>query len=368
MKRRTFLFRSLAALGQLGIALPARAQTPLAARRPSVTLAVGGDTVLGFNLQDHFDEQRALGRTRSELFDMYIRGIYPLLQRADLAIVNLECPFTERGEKLPKNFNFRARIEMVELLARASIDVVSTANNHAMDYGVEGMRDTMAALDGAGIGHFGTGNNLADARRPLIVERNGLRLGFLGYYFQNEADMIEPPEIFALADRPGTAGCYTDLDGIRNMVSEDVTALAREVDAVIPYFHWGKEGSYSVQLYQFELAYLAINSGARAVLGAHPHRLQGVEVYRGAPIFYSLGNFIYGGAWNPTDKLTMIAELTIEPDQVTASVVPVQFTRWPEAVFQPFVLQDEARSQAIARIAELSAGFRTTLPMLRPGA
>jgi len=355
-----FLYRSLAALGQLGIGLPAVAQSGT----PSVTLAVGGDTVLGFNLQDHLDEQLALGRTRSELFDMYIRGVYPVLHQADLAIVNLECPFTERGEKLSKNFNFRARTEMVELLTRASIAAVSTANNHAMDYGAEGMEDNIRTLDGAGIGHFGTGHTLDEARRPLILERNGLRLGFLGYYFQNADDMIEPPEIFALGDRPGAAGCYTDLAQIKAMVSEDVAALVPEVDAVIPFFHWGKEGSYNVQGYQFELAYLCISQGARAVLGAHPHRLQGVEIYKGAPIFYSLGNFIYGGVKNPNDTLTMIAQLRIDRERVEASVVPVQFTNWPDAPFQPFVLQDDARAQAIARIAELSAGFRRTLPML----
>ncbi len=116
MKRRTFLFRSLATLGQLGAALPvllrsgpARAQ---AAGTPSVTIAAAGDTVLGFNLQDHFDEQLALGRSRDELFSLYVSGVRDLLGSADLAVVNLECPITERGEKLAKNFNFRARPEM----------------------------------------------------------------------------------------------------------------------------------------------------------------------------------------------------------------------------------------------------------------
>jgi poly-gamma-glutamate capsule biosynthesis protein CapA/YwtB (metallophosphatase superfamily) len=363
MKRRAFLIRSLSALGQFGVGLAATAQDRSGA--PSVTIAAAGDTVLGFNLQDHFDEQLALGRTRAELFDLYGRGIREVLGAADIAIVNLECPFTERGEKLAKNFNFRARPEMVEILKRASIDAVTVANNHAMDYGVEGMTDTRATLDAAGIGHFGTGDDLDAARRPLIVERNGLTIGFLGYYFQVQDDMHEPPQIYALPGKPGASGCYTDLQRIKAMVSEDVAALATDVDAVIPFFHWGKESQYLVRDYQIEIAQLCIRRGARAVLGAHPHRLQGVQVFDGAPIFYSLGNFIYGGVKNPSDTLTMIAQLTIDRERVTASIVPVQFTNWPDAPFQPFVLRGEARTRAITRISELSAGFPRTLPMLR---
>jgi len=366
MKRRSFLFRSLAALGQAGLALPALAQSPSggARRSPAVTIAAVGDTVLGFNLQDHFDAQLALGRTREELVDLYFGGVRELLGRADLAVANLECPFTERGEKLTKNFNFRARPELVEILKRGGIDAVSLANNHAMDFGVEGMRDTMQTLDAAGIGHFGTGTTLGDARQALILERNGLRLGLLGYYFQSTEDMLEPEQIYALADRPGVAGCYTDFPQIRDMVGADVATLVPQVDVVIAYFHWGKEGKYVVGDYQRELAHLCIERGARAVLGAHPHRLHGVEVHQGAPIFYSLGNFVYGGIKNPEDTLTMVAQLRIDRERVEADVVPVRYTNWPDAPFQPVILAGAERSKAMARIAELSSGFPRTLPSL----
>jgi poly-gamma-glutamate capsule biosynthesis protein CapA/YwtB (metallophosphatase superfamily) len=368
MRRRTFLFRSLAALGQAGLALPALGQSASGnggRANPSITIAAAGDTVLGFNLQDHFDAQLALGRTREELFDLYFHGVRELLGKADLAVVNLECPFTERGEKLAKNFNFRARAELVEILKRGGIAAVSVANNHAMDFGVEGMRDTMQVLDSAGIGHFGTGNTLNDARQPLILERNGLRVGFLGYYFQSSEDMLEPAEIHALRDRPGVAGCYTDLPQMRNMVREDMAGLVPQVDVVIPFFHWGKEGKYVVGEYQTELAHLCIELGARAVLGAHPHRLHGVEVHDGAPIFYSLGNFVYGGIKNPEDTLTMVARLRIDRQKVDAEVVPVRYTNWPDAPFQPVVLEGAERAKAMARITELSSGFRRTLPALR---
>jgi poly-gamma-glutamate synthesis protein (capsule biosynthesis protein) len=387
MRRRDFLLRSAGLLGGLGLArevlaqsgetmpAPAAADDTLryvapapadsaAAAIPSVRLAVGGDTTPGYNLEAHFDEQIAAGVDREVLWPLYFSGIRSELEAADLAIVNLECTLTERGEKLPKNFNFRARPELVQILREGSVDVVTLANNHMSDYGPEGVDDTITVLDAAGIRHFGAGANLGAARRPLIVERNGLKLGFLGYYFQAGEDMIEPREVYATEKRHGVAGCYKSLGCIRKMVREDVSKLVPQVDLAIPYFHWGWEGHYEVRDYQIELAHLCVDLGCRAVFGCHPHRLQGIEVYHGAPIFYSLGNFVYGGNKDPQDKLSLIARVKLAKAGVEADVVPIQITRWPEAPFQPFVLEGAEREQALVRIAELSAGLPDTLPQL----
>ncbi len=328
-------------------------------------LAAAGDTTLGYNLEAHFDEKLALGVSGESLFPLYMANVRPILEWADVAMVNLECPFTERGEPLLKNFNFRARPELVEILKAGKVDAVTLANNHLKDYGDEGVLDTVATLDGAQIAHFGAGANLSEARRPLILERQGVRLGFLGYYFQADPDMIEPEAVYATAQSPGVAGCYKDLECMERMVSEDVASLVPQVDAVIPYFHWGKEGSSWVRDYQVRLAHRCVDLGCRAVLGAHPHRLQGVEVYRGAPIFYSLGNFVFGGNKDPKDKLSAIARLRVpRVGPVEADLVPVQITRWPEAAFQPFVLEGPDKEAALARIATLSRGFTVTLPQL----
>ena len=331
-----------------------------------VTLAVAGDTTLGYNLQTHVDEMLEGGVLREYVWPVYPRGIRDVLDAADLALVNLECPFTERGEKLTKNFNFRARPELVQILQSASVDVVTLANNHLMDYGREGLEDTIATLDAAKIAWFGAGEKDKVARRPLILKRNGLRIGFIGYYFQAAPDMLEPAVMYAQPRRPGVAGCFEDLDCMRALVREDLKKLVRKVDAAIPYFHWGKEGSYDVRDYQIELAHLCVDLGARAVLGAHPHRLQGIEVYRGAPILYSLGNFMFGGNKDPEDKLSMIARLEIaRKGDVECELVPIQVTTWPDFPFQPFVLEGDARSAALARIAELSRPFTSTLPQFQ---
>jgi poly-gamma-glutamate synthesis protein (capsule biosynthesis protein) len=268
--------------------------------------------------------------------------------------------------KLDKNFNFRARPELVKILQDGSVDVVTLANNHLADWGDDGVKDTIDTLDHAHIHHFGAGTSLKQARHPAVLERHGRKVGFLGWYFQADPDMIEPPDVYATKKHAGVAGCYKDLDCIRKMVREDLESLAKKVDFMVPYFHWGHEGSYQVRDYQIELAHQCVDAGARAVLGAHPHRVQGIEVYRGTPVFYSLGNFVYGGIKEPKDSLTMIARLSLASQSVTADVVPVQFTRWPDAPFQPFVLQGDARDDALTRIAHLSSSFSATLPQLGP--
>jgi len=370
VRRRDFLLCLSALLAlqwreKVGLSPLAWADTLAAPSEPSVLLAAAGDTVLGFNLEAHFDAQLEAGADREELWPLYFSGVADVLHRADAAVVNLECPFTERGVMIPKNFNFRARPELIEILKTGGIDIVTLANNHVMDYGAIGMEDTLKTLKEAGIAHFGAGMTLGQARRPAIIERHGLRIGFLGYYFQTAADMLEPRELFATNTNAGVAGCYVNPRCIRQQVTEDVSALIPSVDTVIVYFHWGKEGSLTVQDYQIRLAHLCIDLGCKAVLGAHPHRFQGIEVYREAPIFYSLGNFVYGGRKDPPDKLSAIALLRLSRDQpVTAELIPIQFTRWPEAPFRPIVLAEAERNQVLERIAALSAGFPGTLPVL----
>jgi poly-gamma-glutamate capsule biosynthesis protein CapA/YwtB (metallophosphatase superfamily) len=377
MRRRHFLLGLPALLAGLWNPLRQTDRTGRAATKPieseavrrsplRMLIAAAGDTVLGFNLQDHVDAQLEAGIMREQLWPLYFGGVQEILAKADLTVLNLECPFTERGDRFVKNFNFQARPELIDILKAGLVNVVSLANNHVMDYGGIGLEDTLNTLDGAGIAHFGAGATLARARTPAILERQGIKVGFLGYYFQTAADMLEPPGIYATKDSSGVAGCYIDLNCIRQQISEDVQKLVRRVEAVIPYFHWGKEGTTEVRDYQKALAHLCIDLGCKAVLGAHPHKFQGVEVYRNAPIFYSLGNFVYGGKKNPSDKLSAIALLHVTPNgAITAEIEPIEVTRWPEAPFQPFLLRETARTEALAYIASLSAGFPSTLPMLQ---
>lgn len=322
-----------------------------------------GDVMLGRHLERYLDGQAALGVPLRARLGYPFDKVRPILELMDVAVANLEFAFTERGEAIPKNFNFRARPEFVGVLQAARVDVVSLANNHVMDYGAPGLLDTIATLDEAGITHFGAGRTLAEARRPAIVRRGGTTLGFLGYLYLGDRD-IEPPEIRAAEDRPGVAGTYKDLPAMERMLAEDLAALRGKVDVPVVYWHWGRERTRRLEPYQVSLGHLCVDQGARLVLGSHPHILQAMEWYKDVPIIYSLGNFVFGANVNSKIKHSAIYKATISQARVTASdVIPVQLARIPQAPFQPFPLDGERAERVMASVARAPLDGRT-LPEL----
>ncbi len=327
-------------------------------------LIIGGDVTLGFHFEEYFDEQLAKGRSREELFEYGFQEVKRITDQADLFVVNLECPFTARGEKIPKNFNFRGRPELVGALLAGGVDAVSVANNHAMDYGAVGLFDTLETLDKAKIPHFGAGRNLAEARRPLFIERNGVRFAFLGYFFLGDRN-IEPPEVIATESTPGVAGHRSDVSVMEAMLREDVAGARHHADVVIPFFHWGREGNLLPEPYQVRLARAGIDAGAGAVLGSHPHVLQGMELHQGAPVAYSLGNFVFGGNWNPKDKDSVLLDLRFSPAGFLSSALhPLRTDRYPELPMQPLLVEADAAAAVLKKLAEASKDFPTPLPPL----
>jgi poly-gamma-glutamate synthesis protein (capsule biosynthesis protein) len=217
-------------------------------------------------------------------YDHAFVQVRSLFAESDLVIGNLEGPLTTASVPLvEKQYLFRSPAQPVAAaLARAGIGAVSLANNHTLDYGIAGLRDTIAALDGAGIEHFGAGETLRAARTPAIVDTGAVKIGMLGY------SNTFPEEFWADASRGGTAF------GHEAQMRADVADLARRVDVVAVSFHWGREGSTELRPYQPLLARAAIDAGADLVIGHHPHVLQEIERYRDGVILYSLGNFTFG--------------------------------------------------------------------------
>jgi len=313
----------------------------------SLSLTAVGDVTLGYHLEEYIDEQVSNGATFASMLSYPFERVRPIFAAADLVAANLECPFTARGEKLLKNFNFRARPELAGALQAGGIHVVTIANNHLMDYGPDGLLDTLATLDRAGIAHCGAGRSLAEARKPAIVTRHGITLGFLGYFYLGERN-IEPPEVIASDDRPGVAGTYKDFEGMQKMLAEDLAALRNQVDLPIVFWHWGREGSSALEEYQVTLGHRSVDQGARLVLGSHPHVLQGMEKYQGVPIVYSLGNFVFGGNSNPRNKDSAIYRARVDRSGVlTSEAIPVQTTRVPKAPFQPMPVAGEKAARII---------------------
>jgi poly-gamma-glutamate synthesis protein (capsule biosynthesis protein) len=208
-----------------------------------------------------------------------------ILSSADIRVGNLECVIATVGKADPgKPFSFRAHPRTVRVLKR-HFDAVALANNHSGDFGPAAFVQMLGLLQASGIGYFGGGKTLTEAHRPLLIERNGLRIALLGY---NE---FFPRRFEADTDTPGIAWSEDE------QVILDITNARKiySADLVIPMMHWGWEHKPLASERQRQLARTMIDAGADAVVGGHPHVTQDIETYRGKPIIYSLGNFVFDG-------------------------------------------------------------------------
>jgi len=199
----------------------------------------------------------------------------------DLVIGNLECTLPGTGEMVATEPRVFATPDLVRGIREARIGIVSLGNNHAFDAYADGFHNLRRLLDEMGVRYFGAGDTLDESLAPLVVTVRGLRLGLLG-----AADRRSGPSGFAA---PGTGG-VAPLDA--EDMAERIRRLRREVDHVIVSLHWGDERLAMPSPGQVELAHRLASAGASLIIGHHPHRLQGMEMYYGAAVAYSLGNFV----------------------------------------------------------------------------
>ncbi|HET6273244.1 MAG TPA: CapA family protein [Bacteroidota bacterium] len=275
------------------------------APQDSVILLFGGDCLL----TDHY--LASVGDDVSWAF-----RDFDILRRADVAVVNLECPVTTRGTRMPKPFNFRMQPRHLSALRFAGIDIVNMANNHIFDYDRVGLFDTISYLDSVGIKHVGAGRVAAEAHRPVIIETKEGRVAFLGYYGGGEAPA-------AGRRTPGVA--RRELSLIQRDVEH--ARIVEHADYIVVNLHWGNEKAAIPDQWQQELAHGIIDAGANAVIGHHPHVLQGVEEYGDGVIAYSLGNFIFGGN-SRSSYDTALFEIVLNEKGAHHRIVPVQVTNW----------------------------------------
>jgi poly-gamma-glutamate synthesis protein (capsule biosynthesis protein) len=232
-------------------------------------------------------------------------------QRADVSFFNLELPLSDRGESVRgKAICHRGLPVNVDGIAEAGVSCVNLANNHVLDYGDVAMFDTFDLLDGKGIGRFGAGRNIDEARKGYVVVTNGLRIGFLGYTTTlptgfaatSECPGVNPLQVCtayqpraSLAEYPGTAPrivTWTDPVHLERLRS-DVETFRRQVNILLIYVHWGTSMSPHVHDFQREIAKAAIDAGAHAVFGGHQHVMSAIEFHRGCPVVYGSGNLLF---------------------------------------------------------------------------
>jgi len=264
-------------------------------------LAATGDLTLANHFDRTLNHLRSLGINNP--YDYVLRDIAPVFNNTDMCIVNLEGTFTNATSHKNKPFNFKGDPEHVVILEKLGVNVANLANNHFMDFFERGATDTMSVLNAHDILYCGGGSDIIDAATPRILEFDGLKFGFLGYAMVGQGSR-------ASYTNPGT-NPY-DKATVKKQVSD-----AKDIcDRLIVSCHWGNERERKPSTEQIEAARIFVDSGADIVLGHHPHVLQEVAEYNHGLVFYSLGNFIFGGSKNPSDKNGMTAKIRLNANGI----------------------------------------------------
>ena len=270
-------------------------------------LAFAGDICLtedGYVI-DHYD---ALG---GDIGLCLSEEVLDRLNEADITMINHEYPVSTRGEALEgKYYTFRASPEREIILQQMGIDIVSLANNHIYDFGADAFYDTLDALGQAEIPYVGAGADMEEASRPVYFVTGGIKIGFVSA--NRSEKFIFTPE--AGEDTPGVVRMY-DTAMMNNIIRE----TRKQCDFLIAYVHWGTEDSKYYEAYQTDIAQEFFASGADAVIGSHPHVLQGIGYVDGKPVVYSLGDFWFNGE----TKYTAVVNMEVSIDGlVELSVLP----------------------------------------------
>jgi poly-gamma-glutamate synthesis protein (capsule biosynthesis protein) len=283
----------------------------IAGGQAPVRIGVVGDIVPGRNVHLHMLEYGDFTRP--------FQRVASLLRSFDITVANLEGNLSESLPQPadPHSVTFVSSPAMLEGFALAGIDAVTLANNHSVwndeGWGVQGLLDTIAALDSYGVPYFGAGPSLSVARAPWFVAAGGTRIAFLGIDAVTANYEVEPGAETGVLDVD--VGATEESAGtnpyLAAQVTEDIMAATAVADVVIPYFHLGAEYVAVVPPWAVQAAHAAIDAGAAMVVTNHPHLNQGMEVYAGKPIVYSPGNFILDQMWAAEVRSGYVLEIIL---------------------------------------------------------
>ena len=300
-----------------------------------IKISAAGDCTLGVDSRFNNRFNQKYDEKDSSYF---LKKVKKVFSKDDLTIVNLEGTLTNSTNRAVKTFTFKGKKSYTEILTKGSVEAVTIANNHTMDFGNQGFKDTKKAVRDAGIKCFG----YDDISYKTI---KGEKISMIG--------------VNALPSQ-GKKDSY-----VKQLIKK---AKKKKPDLIIIYFHWGIEGDARPNSTQTHLAHKSIDWGADLVLGSHPHVLQGIEKYKGRYIVYSFGNFCFGGNSNPGDKDTMIftqtftfknKKLTAKNDAkvIPCSVSGVKYTN----DFQPRILSGSEKTRVRNKINTRSKGMHTKI-------
>lgn len=303
----------------------------------SLTLSVVGDCTLGTD--ETFDYDTSLNAYYENYgADYFLQNVKDIFSADDLTIANFEGTLTDSDEREDKTFAFKAPASYASILTGGSVEAVNTANNHSHDYGEQSFDDTLAALDDAGIVHFGYDET-------AVMDVKGIKVGLVGIY-----------------------ELYDHLEREQQLKDNIAKVKADGAQLIVVIFHWGNETETVPDSNQTTLGRIAIDEGADLVCGHHPHVLQGIETYKGRNIVYSLGNFCFGGNSSPSDMDTMIYQQTftidadgIKKDNVT-NIIPCSISSAAYDGYnnyQPTPAEGDEATRILGKINERSSWIST---------
>ena len=303
----------------------------------SLTLSVVGDCTLGTD--ETFDYDTSLNVYYENYgADYFLQNVKDIFSTDDLTIANFEGTLTDSDEREDKTFAFKAPASYASILTGGSVEAVNTANNHSHDYGEQSFDDTLAALDDAGIVHFGYDET-------AVMDVKGIKVGLVGIY-----------------------ELYDHLEREQQLKDNIAKVKADGAQLIVVIFHWGNETETVPDSNQTTLGRIAIDEGADLVCGHHPHVLQGIETYKGRNIVYSLGNFCFGGNSSPSDMDTMIYQQTftidadgVKKDNVT-NIIPCSISSAAYDGYnnyQPTPTEGDEATRILGKINERSSWIST---------
>lgn len=302
-----------------------------------LTLSVVGDCTLGTD--ETFDYDTSLNAYYENYgADYFLQNVKDIFSADDLTIANFEGTLTDSDEREDKTFAFKAPASYASILTGGSVEAVNTANNHSHDYGEQSFDDTLAALDDAGIVHFGYDET-------AVMDVKGIKVGLVGIY-----------------------ELYDHLEREQQLKDNIAKVKADGAQLIVAIFHWGNETETVPDSNQTTLGRIAIDEGADLVCGHHPHVLQGIETYKGRNIVYSLGNFCFGGNSSPSDMDTMIYQQTftidadgVKKDNVT-NIIPCSISSAAYDGYnnyQPTPAEGDEATRILGKINERSSWIST---------
>ena len=303
----------------------------------SLTLSVVGDCTLGTD--ETFDYDTSLNAYYENYgADYFLQNVKDIFSTDDLTIANFEGTLTDSDEREDKTFAFKAPASYASILTGGSVEAVNTANNHSHDYGDQSFDDTLAALDDAGIVHFGYDET-------AVMDVKGIKVGLVGIY-----------------------ELYDHLEREQQLKDNIAKVKADGAQLIVVIFHWGNETETVPDSNQTTLGRIAIDEGADLVCGHPPHVLQGIETYKGRNIVYSLGNFCFGGNSSPSDMDTMIYQQTftidadgVKKDNVT-NIIPCSISSAAYDGYnnyQPTPAEGDEATRILGKINERSSWIST---------